>query len=123
VPERDALLGYYRALACYEAKLYQCADRILASVGERSGPRIAEQARKIRADIAGLLPGEPTQSSIDWYVSICSARMKSGRPILARAYCREAAILGDRRKDHYQRSTVAGLLGQIEQASSSRKSP
>lgn len=119
-PERDALLDYYLALACYEARLYQCADRILAKIGDRSGPRIAEQAKKIRQEIAALFQREPTQSSIDWYVSICSARMKSRRSVLAYAYCREAALLADKRKDHYQRSVIAGLRAQIEQVSSSR---
>jgi tetratricopeptide (TPR) repeat protein len=114
-PGRDALLDYYRALACYDARLYLCADRILAEVGERSGPRIAAQARKIRADVAAVLTPEPGQASIDWYLSICSARLQAGRAVLAQAYCREAAELSGRRKDAYRRSDAVALLARLEE--------
>ncbi|WP_309889753.1 hypothetical protein [Archangium sp.] len=40
---RDALLDYYHALACYDVKLYLCADTLLDAVGEASGPRVGEQ--------------------------------------------------------------------------------
>ncbi len=115
-PARDALLDYYRALACYDVRLYSCADRILAGVGERSGPRIAGQASKIRAAIAAELAKEPTQGSIDWYLSICSARLEAGRPLLAQAYCREAGVLADRREDRYRRSDAVALLARLERA-------
>src|SRR5438128_4902456 len=51
---RDALLDYYRALACYDARLYGCAAKLFEQVGDGSGPRIAGQARKARADIDNM---------------------------------------------------------------------
>src|SRR5919197_4733504 len=52
---RDALLDYYHALACYDSRLYLCAEEILAAMCPRTGPRIAQQAARIRADIAAVL--------------------------------------------------------------------
>ncbi|BDG10045.1 hypothetical protein [Anaeromyxobacter paludicola] len=99
---RDALLDYYLALACYESRLYLAADRILAGIGGRSGPRIAEQAAKLRSSIAGELGGrEPPRSAVDWYLARCEAAGAQGRAALAEAYCREAAGLGARRADRY----------------------
>ncbi len=115
-PGRDALLDYYRAVACYDARLYLCADRVLASIGERSGPRIAAQASKIRENIAAALAKEPSQPSIDWYLSVCSARLDAGRRSVAQAYCREAGALAERRKDQYRRSDALKLLARLERA-------
>jgi tetratricopeptide (TPR) repeat protein len=93
----DALLDYYRALACYGARLYACAAEILAGVGERSGPKLAEQAAKLRADIAARLAVEPTPATIEWYADRCAERQREGRTAVARAYCAEAAALSKRR--------------------------
>jgi hypothetical protein len=96
---RDALLDYHHAQACWDAHLYACADRLLAGVGERSGPRIAGEAAKARAAIARLLSGEPRADAVDWYVARCEERARAGRQVLARAYCAEAKALGERRRD------------------------
>ncbi len=117
----DALLDYYRALACYDARLFLCADRILASLGERSGPRIAEQARKMRADIATALGKEPAQEAVDWYLGRCSAGADAQRPVLAAAFCREAAGLADRRRDRYRRGDALAALATLEGASRGRR--
>jgi hypothetical protein len=93
----DALLDYYRALACYGARLYACAAEVLAGVGDRSGPKLAEQAAKIRADIAARLAVEPTPATIEWYATRCAERRREGRTQLAHAYCAEAAALSKRR--------------------------
>ena len=107
---RDALLDYYRGIACYEARLYLCADRLLAAVGARSGPRIAEEAVKARAAIASELGKEPPQPTIDWYLARCGERREAGRPTLAAAYCREAVGLSERRADRYRMSEAATQL-------------
>ena len=99
---QDALLDYYRALACYEAQLYQCADALMASVGMRAGPRIAGLAADVRAKVATVLAGEPTRETIDWYLARCSAERKGKRDVLAMAYCAEAAGLSKRRADRYK---------------------
>lgn len=93
----DALLDYYRALACYGARLYACAAEVLAGVGDRSGPKLAEQAAKIRADVASRLAVEPTPATIEWYATRCAERRREGRTALAHAYCAEAAALAKRR--------------------------
>lgn len=110
-PARDALLDYYHALACYEARLYGRADALLARVGERSGPRIARQAAAMREEIAGLLRAEPSRESIDWYLARCDATAKGNRPVLARAYCEEARLLASRRPDRHGAAAAAARLG------------
>ncbi|HET9554784.1 MAG TPA: hypothetical protein VFP50_17585, partial [Anaeromyxobacteraceae bacterium] len=86
-PGRDALDDYYRALAAHDARLYHAADRILAGVAERAGPKIAEQAARMRADIARALQPEPSREAIDWYLERCGAARQAGRPALAAASC------------------------------------
>lgn len=96
---RDPLLDYHHAQACWDARLYLCADRLLAGVGERSGPRIAGEVAKARAAIAKLLSDEPKPDAVDWYVARCEEAARAGRQVLARAYCAEAKALGGRRRD------------------------
>ena len=103
----DAILGYYRAMACYDARLYACADRLLADVGERAGPRIQEQARKARASIAAALSGEPSRGSVDWYIAACFESRGQNRLVLAGAYCDEAVALAGKRGDRYRLAEVA----------------
>ena len=110
-PGPDALLDYYRGLACHEARLYQCADRLMAAVGDRAGPRVAGLAADVRARIASALAAEPTQDAIDWYLSRCAAERKGKKPVLAAAYCREAAGLAKRRADHYRLSEAEAGTG------------
>jgi hypothetical protein len=98
----DALIEYYRGVAAYEARLYQAADHLLAGVGERSGPKIAEQARKLRAQLAEALAAEPSTTSIDWYLARCAEYRRAGRSVLAKAFCAEAAGLSAKRPDHYR---------------------
>jgi len=111
---RDPLLDYYRALACYEARLYLCADRHLADVGERTGPRIGAQVRKIRADIAALLAKEPSAAAIDWYHDRAGRTAAAGRVVLAVAYYREAAALAERRRDAHRRAEAVAALARLK---------
>ncbi|HET8725056.1 MAG TPA: hypothetical protein VFM53_12735, partial [Anaeromyxobacteraceae bacterium] len=101
-PGQDALLDYYRAIACYDAHLFHCADALLASVGSRAGPRIAAIAADVRAKVAAALATEPSRESIDWYLARCAAERASKRKVLAAAYCREASSLSKRRSDRYK---------------------
>lgn len=96
-PGPDALIDYYHALACWGARLYGCADRLLAGIGERSGPRIAEQAARLRATIAGELRHPVAAATVEWYKGRCSDEKRIGRAVLAEGYCREAAALAARR--------------------------
>ncbi len=109
---QDALLDYYRGLACFDAQLYQCADSLMASVGSRAGPRVAGFAADVRAKVAPLLVGEPTRESIDWYLARCSTERKAKRGVLATAYCAEATALSRRRADRYKLAEAeAGTKG------------
>lgn len=98
----DAILDYYRALAAFQARLYQAADRLLAAVGNRSGPKIAARASELRTRIAQALAGEPSTGTIDWYLARCEEQRGLGRAALAAAYCQEATGLSTRRADHYR---------------------
>jgi hypothetical protein len=102
--ERDGLFDYYHALACYDAKLFLCADRLLAAIGDEPGPRIAAQARKIRGDLAPVLAAPAPTSSIDWYHAQGQAALNANRGPLAAAYFEEAAGLAGTRRDAYRRA-------------------
>ncbi len=117
---RDALLDFYHAVACNEARLYLCADRLLAGVGARAGPRIGEHARKMRAAIEGLLASEPSQDALDWYLARCDAARRGGHALLARAYCEEAAGLASRRRDGYRRSEALASLANLQRETGAR---
>ena len=109
----DPLLDYYHALACHELRLYLRADRLLAGVGERSGPRVAKQAADARAEIAAALRGEPAPETVDWYAGRCAALERDGRHVLARAFCEEAAALGARRKDRRGVAAAQAALSRL----------
>jgi hypothetical protein len=110
---RDTLLDYYRGVACYQARLYLCADRLLASVGARSGPRIAEEAARARAAIASELAKEPPRPTVDWYLTRCGERRDAGRPALAAALCEEAVGLAQRRTDRYRLTEAMTQLAKL----------
>jgi hypothetical protein len=110
---RDPLLDYYHALACHDLRLYLRADRLLAGVGERSGPRVARQAADARAAIAVVLRGEPPVEAVSWYVARCEALVSDGRRVLARAFCDEAAALGARRADRHGVGAAEAILRRI----------
>lgn len=99
-PGGDGLLDWYRAQACYDARLYVCADRLLSRF-TGAGPKAAAEAARLRAEIARVLAPEPARASIDWYLARCHDRRAEGRAALAALYCREAADLGARRPDRH----------------------
>ena len=109
----DPLLQYYRALACYEAQLFLCADRLLEVVGDHTGPRIGAQARKMRADIAALLSNAPAADSIDWYHARATESRKAGRHSLAALQYAEAAALAHRRHDRHREAEARSSLAEL----------
>jgi len=100
--DRDGLFDYYHALACYDARLYHCADRLLAIVGDGAGPRIAGQARKIRGDLAALVTSMAPPATIDWYHARGQAALRAGDGALAAAYFEEAIAWAAARSDAYR---------------------
>ena len=108
--ERDGLFDYYRALACYDARLYLCADRLLGAIGGDPGPRIAAQARQIRAELRAIASTPPSTAAIDWYHVQAQAALNGERRALAAAYYEEAAALAELRADRHRRDeALAGL--------------
>lgn len=88
----DALLDYYRALAYHGARLFARADAILAGIGDRAGPKLADQASRIRADLAPKLSAAPDPATLAWYVARCAELRQARRPALAELFCDEAAV-------------------------------
>ncbi len=121
-PGDDDLLDWYRALACYDARLYTCAGRVLAGI-DRTGPRGTLEMGRLRAEIARVLAPQPTEASIDWYLARCEARRAEGRQVLAAAYCREAADLGARRPDRHGVARANAELARLEPAAGDRVKP
>lgn len=109
----DALLDYYHARACYDLRLYLCADDLLAGVGSRTGPRIGEQADQIRRAIAAALLHEPAPDQVGWYLARSRAHSAAGRLVLARAFAREARSLGSRRADGQGVAEAEALLQRL----------
>jgi tetratricopeptide (TPR) repeat protein len=100
--DRDGLFDYYHALACYDARLYHCADRLLATVGERAGPKIAGQARKVRGDLVPLLSKAAPPGALDWYHAHGLEALNGNQPALAAAYFEEAVEWAAARADTYR---------------------
>ena len=92
---RDELFDYYRAVACHDARLYHCADGLLAQVGDKAGPRIRDEAEKLRRRIEPVLGAEPAPATIEWYRQ--KAQESARRPLLSAAYLAEASALAVRR--------------------------
>lgn len=106
-------LSYYRALALRGAGLLLSADAALSAVGERSGPRIAVEVAKLRAEIQAALGSGPGAAEVDLALSRGEAFRAAGRPALASASFREAAALAKRAGRHRldEALRAAGDLG------------
>ena len=115
-PGDDELLAWYRAVACYDAKLFTCADRALAGI-DQAGPKVAAEIGRLRAEIVRVLAPAPAVASLDWYASRCEQRRAEGRVALAAAYCREAVELGGRRPDRHGVARASAALTHLEPAS------
>jgi tetratricopeptide (TPR) repeat protein len=115
----DALLGYYRALALYGARLYTSADAMLARIGDGAGPRIGAQVAELRGRIGALLSRAPATSSIDWYHER-GREVERARPLLAAALYAEAASLAELRTDGHRRDEAVAALRRVAGGETSR---
>lgn len=104
---QDALLDFYRALACYGAHLYACADEILAAIGERGGPKMAAEVASLRREIAAQRARSPSADVVAWYARRCAELKGQKRGALASAFCRESAALEARRAELSRNSAAA----------------
>jgi tetratricopeptide (TPR) repeat protein len=97
--DRDPLLDYYRALSCFETRLWGCVAEITSELERTGGPRVQQQVATMAAEAKQMLSGEPPREAID----ACFGRARSAvTPALARAWLREAVRLGKRRSDAFR---------------------
>ena len=97
----DPLLAYYRAIACYQLKLYLLADAQLASAQSRVGPKLEAAVASLRSQIAALYTAAPAPASVDWYLGKAKDALAKAQPALAKAYAEEAKGLAEKRPDHH----------------------
>ncbi len=108
--ERDPLLDYYRALACFETQLWGCVAEVTAELQRSGGPRIQQQVAAMAAEAKQLLSSEPPKSAID----ACFVRARAATaPPLARAWLREASRLSVLRADRFRADEAARELGSV----------
>ncbi|MFT3838280.1 MAG: hypothetical protein QM723_14955 [Myxococcaceae bacterium] len=89
----DALLDYYRALACYDAQLLHCADRLLEKVEREAGPKVSGQAKQLRARMKPVLAQPPPRDAIDVLTARATSARGASRDFAAAAFEREAKEL------------------------------
>ena len=109
--QEDPLMSWYRALAYHAAGLPVAADRLLAELGGRAGPRVTEQAARLRAELAHRLATVPEREDVDAALVRCAAARSASRPGLTAAACREAADVAARRRDGYRLAEARASLG------------
>ncbi len=114
--ETDPVLEFYRALACYQSRLFTCADKALEVAMGRFGPRVAEEARALRAQIQRTLSEEITPQAVDWYLRKGEVALQGGQPGLGRLYAEEARELGKRRKDCHRCADADALAARAKAA-------
>lgn len=105
----DAVLEFYRALACYQAQMFTCADRSLEMTMGRFGPRVAEEARTMREQIRKTLATEITPTTVDWYMEHAEAALRTGKLTVGLLYAAEAREMGARRKDCHRCAEAVAL--------------
>lgn len=98
----DALVLYYRALSCHHLRLYVAADNYLAAVESGGGPKISEQARGIRSEIAAHLAKAIPTAALDWHHAEAAAAEQRGWLLVSALYFDEALQLARRRADGYR---------------------
>ena len=107
--ERDPLLDYYRALACFEAHLWGCVAEVTEGLQRSGGPRIQQQVVKMAEEAKQLLSTEPPKSAIE----ACFARARAASSAaLARAWLREASRLSALRADRFRADEAARELAE-----------
>lgn len=107
----DALLDYYRALACYDAQLLHCADRLLEKVEREAGPKVSGQAKELRARMKPVLAEVPPRDAIDVLIARATSAKGAGRDFAAAAFAREARELSNRLPDHHRAHDLEAFEG------------
>lgn len=111
---RDALFDYYRATACYGARLYVCAAALLDAAIDGGGPTVAAQAKELRDRLTPVLTAAPDKGTIDWYHQRATAAEAARSVYLMKAFLSEAVVLGRRRADGYRVTEAEQKLGRLK---------
>ena len=104
---RDPLLDYYRALSCFELRLWGCVVEVTSELERTGGPRVQQQVKVMAGEARQLLAVEPPREVID--ACFTSSQLASS-PALGRAWLKEAARLGRRRVDAFRVSEAEQAL-------------
>jgi hypothetical protein len=91
--ERDALLDWYRALALDGAGLHASADALLATLSDRSGPRLAAQAAELRSRHPSRIAAARAGGAAGALRARSAQLRAEGRTALADAMGAEAVLL------------------------------
>lgn len=91
---RNAVLTWYEAVASHDVGLFTRADALAARVASEGGPKLAEQAQRLRAQMANLLGATPTAAQLEFHLS--RARALATRREVALLYVGEARALAQR---------------------------
>ncbi|MDQ3263817.1 MAG: hypothetical protein M3Y59_09170 [Myxococcota bacterium] len=105
---RDAVLTWYEAVASHEARLYARADRLLSSI-QRAGPKLQEQVRQLRTQLAPLLSAPATPGVLEWYLQRGRTREPAA---VAALYLEEARGLSARATPDAGTPAVKGSMPQ-----------
>lgn len=105
---RDALFDFYEALACYDARLYSRAELLLAGIGPRAGPHLAQEASKLRVRLEPVLSGVADPSAAEWYRTEAARQREAGRPSTAALFESEAASVASHRTARLDAGQQAG---------------
>jgi hypothetical protein len=116
VQTTDAVTEFYRALACYQARLFVCADRLLEASMARFGPRVATEAAALRTEIQKTLIGELKPTTIDWYLSRAETSLKSSQLVLAELFSAEARALAGRMPQCHRCAEAEALTAKAKAA-------
>jgi len=122
-PASDPVLEFYRALACYQARLFTCADRALEGAMGRFGPRVVEEAKALRAQIRSTLSAEIQPQAVDWYLRHGEEALRAGQPVLGLLCAAEARALGGRRKDCHRCADADALQAKAKAAAGAAGAP
>ena len=101
----DGLLDFYRALACYGAHLYACADEVLGTTGDRGGPRDRRRGRGAPPEHRGRR-GSAAADDVFGYAARCG--FSYGSASVSGAYCPGSADLDARRAELSRTSARGG---------------
>jgi tetratricopeptide (TPR) repeat protein len=112
----DLVLDYYRAVACFDVRLFHCAGRQLDRVMAEGGPRVAAEARRLKTQVETALSAAASPAEVDALLARGLEAMGAKRPGLGFALLEEAMHHSDRSGTAHRRGEVLLALQRARQA-------